>query len=65
MLAFMVTGLALTESALGQDLEPGRWTHLPTGTNPFAVGYAGRDTDIYFNPIIGITDGSAMMHRRW
>lgn len=44
---------------VAQDLEPRRWTHLPVGTNTFAVGYAGQRTDIYFNPIIGITDGTA------
>lgn len=42
-----------------QDLEPRRWTHLPVGTNTFAVGYAGKKADIYFNPLIGITDGSS------
>lgn len=42
-----------------QDLEPRRWTHLPVGTNTFALGYAGQSIDIYFNPLLGITDGTA------
>jgi hypothetical protein len=46
-------------SLAAQDLEPRRWTHLPVGTNTFALGYAGRNLDIYFNPMLGITDGSA------
>jgi hypothetical protein len=42
-----------------QDLEPRRWTHLPVGTSILGVGYAGQSADIYFNPAIGITDGTA------
>jgi hypothetical protein len=46
-------------AAAAQDLESRRWTHLPTGTNNIAIGYAGQEADIYFNPLIGISDGTA------
>ena len=47
-------------SLAAQDLEPRRWTHLPVGTSVLGVGYAGQNADIYFNPVIGITDGSKL-----
>ncbi len=54
--------LGVTEVACAQDIEPRRWTHLPDGTSTLAIGYAGRDADIYFNPLIGITDGTAELN---
>jgi hypothetical protein len=52
--------LILTSVPLNaQDLEPRRWNHLPVGTNIAVVGFAGKSADIYFNPLIGITDGTA------
>ena len=57
---FLIAALFILplQSALGQDLEPRRWTHLPVGSNTLALGYAGKETEIYFNPLIGITDGT-------
>jgi hypothetical protein len=49
-------------SRAAQDLEPRRWTHLPVGTSVLGVGYAGQNADIYFNPVIGITDGSSNLN---
>ena len=51
--------LLLAAPLAAQDLEPRRWTHLPVGANTFALGYAGQSADIYSNPLIGITDGTA------
>lgn len=45
-----------------QDLEPRRWTHLPAGVTTLAVGYAGQDADIFYNPLVGITDGTANLN---
>jgi hypothetical protein len=60
LLALLVLSSVMTAlPAAAQDLEPRRWTQLPTGTNVLAIGYAGRDSDIYFSPLIGITDGTA------
>ena len=56
----LVLSLLLASTSLAaQDLEPRRWTHLPVGTNNVAIGYAGQNANIYFNPLIGITDGTA------
>lgn len=49
-------------TTLAQDLEPRRWSHLPVGMNTLAVGFAARDAEIYFNPMLGITDGTANMN---
>lgn len=57
--AFVLLGWLLPSSATAQDLEPRRWTHLPVGTNSLAFGYTGNDADIYYNPLVGITDGTA------
>lgn len=56
-----IAALVLLASAplAAQDLEPRRWTHLPVGVNTLGIGYAGQNADIYFNPAIGITDGTA------
>ena len=51
--------LVASATLAAQDLEPRRWTHLPVGTNAFGMGYAGKEEDIFFNPMIGITDGTA------
>jgi len=49
-------------TAFAQDLEPRRWTHLPVGTNTLGIGYLARDADIYFNPLLGIRDGTAELN---
>lgn len=54
--------LLMSVQVSAQDLEPRRWTHLPVGMNTIAIGYAGKDADIYFNPMIGITDGTANLN---
>jgi hypothetical protein len=56
---FTLAFLLLASRASAQDLEPRRWTHLPVGLNTLAVGYGGQEADIFFNPLIGITDGTA------
>ena len=62
LLGFALVLWLIPEPANAQDLEPRRWTHLPVGMNTFAIGYAGKDADIYFNPMIGITDGTANLN---
>ncbi len=53
---------SVSMTVIAQDLEPRRWSHLPVGLNTLAIGYAGRDAEIYFNPMLGITDGTASMN---
>ena len=53
--------LALTGfSALahGQDLEPRRWSDLPTGLNFIGVGLAYTEGDIFVDPVLEIEDAS-------
>ena len=44
--------VGLTGQALAQDLEPRRWSHLPTGLNVIGVASAYTDGDIYLDPIL-------------
>ena len=54
-----LTALALPGQAEAQDLEPRRWSHLPTGMTIVGVGYAYTDSFVYFSPFWKITDTSA------
>lgn len=57
--------LALTfTSALAdaQELEPRRWSHLPTGVNFAAVGYAYTDGNVFLDPAVLIEDAEAEVH---
>ncbi|UCE87572.1 MAG: transporter [Deltaproteobacteria bacterium] len=49
-------------TASAQELEPRRWTHLPTGTHFFGVGYAYTEGDLFFDPILEIEDATVRMH---
>ncbi len=40
--------------ALGQDLEPRRWTPLPPGLNVIGAGYVRSDGDVAFDPVLNI-----------
>ncbi len=57
-----IAGWLVPMTVMAQDLEPRRWSHLPVGMNTLAVGFAGRDAEIYFNPILSITDGTANLN---
>jgi len=45
-----------------QDLEPRRWTHLPTGTDILGVNYAFTAGDLTFDPVLRIEDAEVEMH---
>jgi hypothetical protein len=45
-----------------QDLEPRRWSHLPTGINFAGAGYAYTTGDIAFDPVLLIEDAELEMH---
>ena len=36
----------------GQDIEPRRWSHLPSGGNFAGAGYAYTTGEIYFDPAL-------------
>jgi len=41
---------------LGQELEPWRWSHLPSGINFIGLGTAYTFGDIHFDPVLLIED---------
>ena len=53
MLLYLLAG-----ECLAQDLEPRRWSHLPTGLNVFGVGTGRTDGDIFFDPVLRIEDAT-------
>jgi hypothetical protein len=52
----------MAENARAQDLEPRRWSHLPTGMNIVAAGYAYTEADVFFSPVLKITDGTSRLN---
>ncbi len=58
----VLIGPVLTESVNAQDLEPRRWSHLPTDQYMVGLGYKYTEADIYFNPVWKITDGTARLN---
>jgi hypothetical protein len=64
--ALTVLGLGLlmltAGETLAQDLEPRRWSHLPTGLNIVGAGVAVTDGDIYFDPVMQIEDGTFRLY---
>jgi hypothetical protein len=55
-------GLVLPEQADAQDLEPRRWSHLPMGMNIVGVGYVHTEANIFFSPVLQITDGTSRIN---
>lgn len=41
-----------------QDLEPRRWTSLPTGIQVLGIGYANTSGEIFFDPVMQVEDAS-------
>ena len=54
--------VALPFLCLAQELEPRRWSHLPTGANFAGAGYVYTEADISFDPILRIEDGKMELH---
>ena len=57
---FLIVGLSF--SCLAQELEPRRWSHLPTGANFVGAGYAYTKADISFDPVLRIENGKMELH---
>ena len=55
----LLAAFALPNQVHAQDLEPRRWSHLPSGMTIVGVGYAYTDSFIYFSPFWKITDANA------
>jgi hypothetical protein len=57
---FLIFGLPLL--SLAQELEPRRWSHLPTGKNFLGFAYVYTKGDIFFDPVLRIEDTEMEMH---
>jgi hypothetical protein len=62
--ARILGGLALTlawlasDAVLAQDMEPRRWTHLPSGLTVLGTGLGATYGDIFFDPVLRIEDAT-------
>jgi len=65
ILSYLCLLLALCWSGvcLAQDLEPRRWSQIPTGVNFAGVGYGYIEGDIYFDPVLLVEGASFEMHQ--
>lgn len=54
--------LASNAVARAQELEPGRWNHLPINTSFLGIGYAYADGDLSFDPVLQIEDATVEIH---
>ena len=54
--------LAPLGQVLAQDLEPRRWTPLPSGLNVIGVGYARTQGDVFFDPVLQVEDAEVDGH---
>lgn len=52
----VLASLAWSEPVFSQDIEPRRWTPLPTGVNVLGVGATYTTGDIYFDPVLQLED---------
>ena len=62
LVILMLIGPGLSERASAQDLEPRRWSHLPIGQTIVGVGYVYTEADIFFSPVLKITDGTSRIN---
>jgi hypothetical protein len=61
--ALVLFGLVAWSGAAGsQELQPRRWSHLPTGTNFLGGGYGYTDGDLSFDPALRIEDAEVETH---
>lgn len=60
--AFVLVVISMSLPCHAQDLEPRRWSHLPTGTNFAGVGYSYTEADIAFDPVLRIENAKMEMH---
>jgi len=55
-LLILILALCQTGFAQAQDLEPRRWSHLPTGLNVIGVGLGSTSGDILLDPVVRAED---------
>lgn len=64
VLTVLLLGLSWFAPAklFAQDIEPRRWTHLPTGLNIVGAGLGATDGDIFFDPVLRIEDATVELY---
>jgi hypothetical protein len=62
LVILVLTGLGLPERAGAQDLEPRRWSHLPIGQTIVGVGYGYTEANVFFSPVLKLTDGTSRIN---
>ena len=55
--------LCWSGTSFAQDLEPRRWSQIPTGVNFAGVGYGYIDGDIFFDPLLLVEEATFEMHQ--
>lgn len=50
--------LMCSQSSIAQDLEPRRWSQMPTGLNFFGVDIGHIDGDIFLDPVLLVEDAT-------
>lgn len=51
-----------SSSLLGQDVEPRRWTPIPIGIHVVGAGYAHTNGNLFFDPVLQITDAKVELN---
>ena len=58
----LVAFILWIQPAVGQDLEPRRWTPVPAGVNVVGAGYVALQGDVYFDPVLEVRDAEVSGH---
>lgn len=62
LILLFLLGFVLSRTAIAQDLEPRRWSHLPVGQNILGLGYIYTEANVFFSPVLKITDGTSRIN---
>ena len=62
-LLILVLVLCWANISFAQDLEPRRWSQMPSGLNFAGIGYGYIDGDIFFDPLLLVEEATFEMHR--
>lgn len=61
-IALLCLSLIYVPNASAQELEPRRWSHLPTGINFAGAGYAYTNGNIFLDPALLVEGAQARIH---
>lgn len=60
---FILSTLCWSCASFAQDLEPRRWSQIPTGVNFAGLGYGYIDGDIFLDPVLLVEEATFEIHR--